>query len=502
MAGRVFWSLVGGFLLGVFTRSIVPLGPTFAAALALIGIAAAGTAIFDRQSKRIALPFAVAFLGAALGMVRMQSATLTGDPVLSAHLGEHVTLQGSVFAEPDVRQDSVRLSVAATNVSGMGTKVPVQGGVLAVLPAHVPVSYGDEVRVTGILKAPAAFDTGAGRQFDYPSYLAAQGIEYQLSSAHIEEVTPHTGNPLKAAAIWIKQIFLHGLQAALPEPAAGFAGGITVGDKRSIGPELSADFQKAGLIHMIVLSGYNITVVINAAAWLIRRAPVLASFRAMPLSVSGVIVLLFVLMSGGASSAARAGAMALIAVFARMSRRTFLASRALGAAAVAIVAWNPFTLCFDPGFQLSALATAGLIIFTPLVARHMLWLPVKWGLREIAASTVGTQLAVLPLLLYQNGMLSLYALPANLLTLPLVPYAMFASLVAGIIGLIPGPLATLAGLPAYLMLSYIIDMTQFIANLPFAGLSIPAFGAEWLIFAYAGLFAGARYLHAQKKTGH
>lgn len=500
MTGRIFWASVAGFLLGVAACSLLPLGYAMAGALLLLGTCIAALSVLEPTQRSFALPVAALCAAAACGMVRMQVAALPADLVLAAHVGQKVMLEGRVVAEPDGRQDSTRVSLQAQKLLREAGATAARGGVLAVAPAHADVSYGDRVQVSGTLRAPAAFDSGQGRQFDYPSYLAAQGIQYELSGARIERIGKNAGNPLKAAAIALKETFERGLRVALPEPAAGFAGGITVGDKRSIGPDLSADFQRAGLIHMVVLSGYNITVVINAAAWLLERAPILQNMRAAPLGASGAIVALFVLMSGGASSAMRAGSMALIAVFAHLSRRTFLASRALGAAAVLIVAWNPWVLLSDPGFQLSALATTGLIAFTPLIAARLLWLPERWGLREIAASTIGTQLAVLPLLLYQNGALSLYALPANMLTLPLVPYAMFASLVAGIGGLLWQPIAVILGLPAYLLLSYILAVAQAIAHAPLSTLAIPAFGAWWLVPMYTTLFAGVWVLHKKRPS--
>src|SRR6185503_1276768 len=107
----------------------------------------------------------------------------------------------------------------------------------------------------------------------------------------------------------IKNAYLAGMRATLPEPEAGLAGGITVGDKRSIGPELSAAFQRDSLVHMLVLSGYNITVVLNTTQRFLQTTPRLLQFGG---TIS--VVLFFILMSGGAASAVRAGCMALIAV--------------------------------------------------------------------------------------------------------------------------------------------------------------------------------------------
>lgn len=498
MRGYVFWAAVAGFLIGIFARSFFQINPALFLFIALL-LGGAAFLFYRGHPKIGTFTFPVALLFFAFGILRMDAAAFEKDPVLDTYTGERITLEGIVFAEPDARQDSVRLSVRADSLIVGEEATAVHIGVLAKLPAHANVSYGDRVRVSGILKEPESFDTSFGRQFNYPSYLAAQGIEYQLSRASIEAVVMQTGNPLKAGAIWVKHTFERGLGGALPEPEAGFAGGITVGDKRSIGPELSSDFQRAGLIHMIVLSGYNITIVLDGAFWILKHTPIVREVRFAPLGISGAIVLFFVLMTGGASSAVRAGLMALIAVYARFSRRTFLASRALGVAAVAIVAWNPYTLAFDPGFQLSALATAGLVVFTPLISSRLSFVTEKFALREIASSTIGTQIAVLPLLLYQNGQLPIYALPANLLTLLFVPYAMLFSLIAGVGGMFFGPLSTVLALPAYMLLSYIIHIAQFVAHLPYAGIAIPPFGALWLVLAYALLFEYAAYLHLKKK---
>jgi competence protein ComEC len=182
--------------------------------------------------------------------------------------------------------------------------------------------------------------------------------------------------------------------------------------------------------------------------------------------------------------------MALIAVFARATGRVYLAGRVLGVVALGMVLWNPFTLAFDPSFQLSALATLGLIAFTPVFDARLQWLPARFGLREIAVSTLGTQLAVLPLLLYQNGQLSPYALPANLFALAPVPLAMLLSFVASIGGMLFGSLATPLAFPAYALLWYIIAVAKFSSSLPFAAVSVGAFNA-WLMFvAYAILFGG------------
>lgn len=477
--------MVGGFLVGVFVRSFVPLSYPFALFAALLAIVSLLFIFIQREKAQALILLSVVCAAFGIGMVRMDVAVQIGDPQLTALVGESVTIEGVVSKEPDVRENGIRLSLHATQLIAGSSTSPVSTGILVRVPPHTPVAYGDVVHATGVLGIPEAFDTGPGRSFDYQGYLAQDGILYELSFAEIARTGENRGNPVQAAAIGVKQLYLSGLQAVLPEPESGLAGGITVGDKRSIGPELSAQFQKVALIHMVVLSGYNITIVINSIGRALSPLP-----RTMRFAGSGLGVVFFVLMAGGAASAVRAGIMALLAMYARLSGRVFIALRALGVVAAGMVLWDPYTLAFDPSFQLSALATLGLISCTPYIYERVRWVPERFGLREIFASTIGTQLAVLPLLLYQNGNLSIVALPANLFALISVPLAMATSFAAALGGMLVGSYAVPLAFPAYIMLAYIIGVAELFAALPFASVTVPAFSAWWMCLAYGILFGG------------
>ena len=489
MGGGVFWGIMAGFLLGVFARSFFPLGiyfVFFALCLACVFLYFA----FSYREKSIPLVCAaVALVACGAGIMRMESASLRGDPGLTRHLGESVVLRGVVSAEPDQRDAHTLLSIDAQEIVEGSGKTAVRAGVLAQVLPHTNVNYGDEIEIEGNLKVPETFDTAEGRKFLYPEYLAASGISYQLSSARAKRTGNNYGNPIKVAAIATKQLYLRGGEAVLPEPYAGLAAGINVGDKRSIGPELAEDFKRASLIHMVVLSGYNITIVINAVSWLFTWSP-----RVVPFGASFFAVIFFVLMAGGAASAVRAGCMALLAMYARHTHRTYDALRALAIVAVAMVLWNPLILAFDPSFQLSALATLGLMLYTPIFAVRLSKIPERFGLREIMASTLATQCMVLPFLLYQNGQLAIYALPANILALAPVPYAMFFSFIAAIGGAAFGSFASPLAFPAYVLLAYIVAVARFFSGLPFATLSIGAFHPLWLAVVYFAMTFAAWYL--------
>ncbi|MDO8514536.1 MAG: ComEC/Rec2 family competence protein [bacterium] len=483
IASHILWAIVGGFLLGVFARSFVSLGNAFVLFLLLLAGGSMLLALLERAKMRGLVVAAVALTACASGILRMDAAGLHGAAELTSRIGETITIEGRVIDEPDVRDSNVRLHMDTGDV-----------GVLVVAPPHTEVRYGDIIRTKGKLDLPETFDTNDGRQFNYPMFLAKDGILYTLSFAEVDVTGHGPTNPLKVAAIRTKQKYLEGLHRVLPEPESGLAGGITVGDKRGVGKEFSNIFITVGLVHIIVLSGYNITLVMNAVGIFFSRTP-----RLVQLGASALIMVLIVLMAGAPASASRAGTMALLPLIARMTGRLYLALRALGVVALAMVLWNPFILTFDPGFQLSVLATLGLVLFSPVFTTWLPWIPEKFALREIAAATLGTQTSVLPLLLYQNGLLSLVALPANLLALVAVPYAMFASVIAAIGGIIAGPLAIPVAAPALALLWYILGVAKFFASLPFAAVSVSAFSVWWVFIAYALMFGGLWFLQKKRR---
>lgn len=483
MGPHIFWVLLTAFSLGVFVRTLVPSGWF---TLLFFFLAAFVAAFAYWRDRSIPFLFTCLALGMfALGASRMHAGIVEREPMLDAIVGEKVVIEGIVQDEPDVREDSVRIPVRVRMVASSTIESDI--AVLVVAPLHAEVAYGDLVRAEAKLELPEAFETGEGRVFEYPGFLAKDRILYQMSFAKVTLLGENEGFFLKSWAIRVKRGYLEGIANALNEPHAGLAGGITVGDKRGLGEELSDTFRIVGLTHIVVLSGYNIMVVVEALLRWMARVP-----QAARLGIAGFVAFFFAAITGFASASTRAATMAVIAITGKATGRTYLASRALALVASGMILWNPYILVFDPGFQLSIIATAGLIFLTPVIEPYLGRITERFGLREIAAASIGTQVAVVPLLLYQNGMLSLFALPANLLVLVVIPWAMLLSAIAAFFGLFTGILAPFFGFPAYVLLSYVIHVASAFAALSFASVQLPAFGAWLLVIAYAALATASK----------
>jgi competence protein ComEC len=475
-------AVVSGFASGIFVRSLFNFGwapIAFALLLATLSLLA-----WWLRDRRAYLLLGLFFLLASLGMLRFAIADTPLPEAFRQDFRKQVKYEGVVVADPDIREKTQRVRVKVEK-GGETTNV------LVVAPHYPVVSVGDRVRVAGLLLTPQPFETDGGRTFRYDRYLERDGVRFIISFASIRLLEPAPWYSIPGAFAKAKHAFIDGLREGLPEPHASLASGITIGGESGIGTELHDAFIRSGLVHIIVLSGYNIMIV---AEWLMKGLAAVRLRKRFAFVAAGAAVVLFVLVAGAEAPAVRAMLMALIALYARASGRTYAAGRALFFAAFLMLLWNPFTLAFDPGFGLSLTATAGLIWLAPRVEAKLLFIKYAF-LRDVAATTIAAQVAVLPLLLYETGNLSLVALPANLLVLPMMPFAMGLSAIAGVAGMLLGnlfpPLVTLLSLPAYLANAYAILVAEHAAALPFAAVILPAFPFTLVLLAYALLIYAA-----------
>jgi len=246
-------------------------------------------------------------------------------------------------------------------------------------------------------------------------------------------------------------------------------------------------------VHIVVLSGYNVMIVAEGVMRSLSFLP-----RRMAAAAARAAIGVFVLAAGAGIASIRAGLMAGLALVARATGRTYDVIRALLLVGVVMLMHNPLLLAYDPGFQLSFVATLGLILGAPIFARALSF--VRSGfLRELLASTLAAQVAVLPLLLYQTGLFSLVSLPANVLVLPFVPLAMALSAGAGLAGMLVPAVAPVLGIPAHLLLMLIIAIAEISAALPLSSVSVPQFPFAIVVLAYTAL-AYAVWRESKKKA--
>lgn len=486
MHGRLFSAGFVGFASGIACRSLFHF-PWQALGFILL-LAALFLFVWQGKRRLSYLACAIALTGSVLGIGRVMLAPAGLPEAFVPLLETKATLEGTVVAEPDIRETTQRITI---EIEGAGERATV----LAVAQLYPEVAYGDLVHIEGKLVQPEPFETDTGRTFRYDRFLAKDGIFALVKSARVETIEEGSGLRVTAmrALLSGKYLFQEGLANALPEPGASLASGLITGGKQGLGEELLDMFIIAGLVHIVVLSGYNVMIVAEAVLRLFGRAG-----KRNAAILAGIIIALFVIAAGAGAASIRAGLMAGLGLLARVTGRTYAVLRALMAVAFLMLLWNPLLLAYDPGFQLSFIATLGLILLSPMIERRLSFVPhLFW--RDLFAATLAAQVAVLPLLLYQTGLFSVVSLPANLLVLPVVPFAMLLSAVAGVAGMSIPIAAPLIGFPAHALLSYVIGITRFVANLPLASVSVPQFPFVITLFAYGVL--GVTITKASRDSG-
>lgn len=482
MSAPVLYTACAGFLAGLallFFISTLTLAAGF--------LFVAGVSLCVGKLHKAGFLVAVFLCAAVLGMVRTEffiraeaGSTLTPFVERTAHI------EGTVVGEPEVRTRGLFTYIGVETLNGE----PRSGTVLATLPNDTEVAVGDYVRVRGLLEEPQAFETDTGRTFDYPGYLRVRGVTALMPYATVLEV--QEGGPSFYTHLYtLKHTFERGIQRMFDEPASSLLLGILLGERRGLPDALTEAFIITGLIHIVVLSGYNIAIVAESILRMLRAfAP-----RGLALFLGALAMIAFALMVGAGAATVRATLMGLIALLARYLRRPSVALRSLVVAIVVMAGMNPPALLFDPGFILSALATFGLITLGGTVENHITFVPERFGLRSIAASTLAVQMFLLPALLYMSGILSFLSLPANVFVLPLVPSIMLFGFLAGVLALVHPLVAAPIALACNALLFIVLFVAERIAALPGSYVVVPAFPAYVLLLAYAPLAYVAAYLY-------
>lgn len=411
---------------------------------------------------------------------------------LAHYAGQTVTIVGAVANDPERRDASLHVHIAVSTID----EKEANGKLLAQLPRDTEVFYGDRVTVRGKIFLPEVFETDTGRTFDYGSYLRVRGISALMHSATLEKAEPG-GMTVQKLLYSLKHVFERSLERLMGEPSGSLMEGILLGERRALPPDLTQIFITTGLIHIVVLSGYNMGVV---AEWTLRFFTLFLP-RAAALWSGGVAIILFALMTGGGATTVRACVMGLIAILARFLHRPAVALRALGVAVALMVLWNPLVLLYDSSFILSVVATFGLITFSPAIEKKLSSITSRWGLRSIAASTIAVQLYILPALLYFTGVFSFVSLPANLLTLPLIPFAMATGFFAGILGLLHPLLGLVPALLSDILLRFVILIASTLAAFPLSATIIAEFPLWIALGIYLPLTAFSILLY-RKSVAH
>ncbi|MHA6632127.1 DNA internalization-related competence protein ComEC/Rec2 [Pseudonocardia sichuanensis] len=257
--------------------------------------------------------------------------------------------------------------------------------------------------------------------------------------------------------------------AVLPPASAGLLPGLAVGDTSGLTPEVEADFRAAGLTHLLAVSGANLAIVAGAVLALLR---LLRADPRLAAVLSALAVLGFVVLARPSPSVVRAAAMAAVVLLALAMGRGRSALPALAVAVLVLLPADP-ALAVDPGFALSVLATAALVLLAPgwSDALQRRGLP-RW-VAEAVCVPAAAFLATAPLIAGLSEQVSPVAVLANLLAVPAVAPATVLGVVAAVLSPLGAPLAQACAWAAGPAVGWLVLLADRSAAVPGAVLAWP-----------------------------
>ncbi len=470
--GRYSGILLSSFLLGVAVHSIYAFEKFgwLTSIVLTVGI----MALLGQGRVRLVLLLIFGFL---LGMWRFDMSLPNRQSGLVHWLGQEVIVSGTTTASNQGDIIVLVRKVGQVAVNGQGTNLHLKG--------RLGIKVGDKLEFSCRLRPIATFPSN----IDQRVFEARKGVFVQCSDVWDFHVVGSDGLFYVQGlfGIW-RQALTARINSTMGRDEAALTAGVLYGEQ-ALSAERLANFRSAGLMHIIAVSGSNVTIVVSVIMVVILSLGVDRK-RAFWFVTIGIIA--FVIFVGFSASVLRAALMGWLVILARACGRLPSVWRLLLVAACALNFFNPWLLGFDAGFALSFLATLGLMVWSPLLEKRLRWMPKIFGLRESTAVTLGATVMTLPYLAWAFGQMTLLGVITNAVVLPLVPWLMLFGAMTASYGNSPGYMFMAA--PAQGLAWLIIKISDYSRLLPWLDMKVENLDFYLMAATYLCLFQMARLL--------
>lgn len=462
-----------GFISGI-ALSLFPQVSSFSdLTFVIVGVALFSLALMSRARFMILVALVA---GLILGLWR-GAVDQVDLNIYKSWIGQEVIIEGVISSDPNLEIDGmIRLDLKSPKIISVSDYEQIKSQVANIedylqdLPGHIWVSARSQdqiVKRSDLIRFRGNLKPGFG-SFPASMHQAILISDTKLSGA----------DPMRD----VRDYFAKSLSSVIDEPEASLGMGILAGQKTALPSGLSEAFIIASLTHIVVASGYNLTILVRSSRRLFAR---ISRFAA--LSFSGLMIVTFAYVTGFSPSMNRAVLVTGLSLLAWYYGRRFHPVTLLSLVAALTVLAEPSNVWGNVSWYLSFLSFVGVIILAPLINdyffgdyRKQIEDPnLLFNLRRIFIETVSAQIMAAPVIALVMGQFSVYGLIANLLVLPILPLTMLMTFIAGIGSMIlPNFIANILSQPAEWLLKYIIEVANYISNLPGSSteISISAFG--------------------------
>lgn len=408
--------------------------------------------IFSFRKARLLSLYSLMILGLSVGWWR-GSIVMKDVEYANSLAKDKISIRATVLNDA-VYDDKKQLSFDVNDTKVLSDNKGIIGKIGISGFGSGMIYRGDKVEVEG------KFYPGRG---SYTGYISFAKIKVTSRS--------------KSLIYSLSRRFSAGLQNALPEPYASFGLGILIGQRNTLPDNVSAGLSAVGLTHIIAVSGYNLTIIVDSMRRLFQKRSKFQTWLFCQVLIFG-----FLLVTGFSASIVRAGLISSLSLGAWYYGRSIKPVLILMLSAAATALWNPLYLWSDIGWYLSFFAFFGVLVLSPLIIKR-LTIRKEGVILPTVIETVSAQIMTLPLILYIFNTSHFLALPANIFVLPFIPIAMLFSFVSGLFGMLTPSLVGWISWPAKYLLTYIIDVATFFGRVPHMSYSV-SFGYKTLIFLY------------------
>jgi competence protein ComEC len=340
------------------------------------------------------------------------------------------------------------------------------------------LNYGDSLTLIGNLNLPPGF----GRRQSYRQFLNRQGIYLVMPIKDSRQIIRQDKS---GGSLWLKgclrlRTYLDQIISRyLPDLAAGVLSAMVLGQKRNIPWLVNDSMVKSGTVHILVVSGFNVGMVIFVINLLLK---ILRLRRRLRIILTVVCLLVYCLMTGASNPVVRATVMGLVFLTAYFLKRDADIYNSLFGAALLILAFNPKQI-FDIGFQLSFVSVLAIVYLYPKLSsmagleacRNKVLKFIAEGCLVSFSAWLGT----LGIIALNFQILAPVTVLANIFIVPLATLITLCGFALVLSGLFIPALAYLISFPTALLINLLLNINAALIKLPWAYIYFDKASRQW-----------------------
>ena len=389
-------------------------------------------------------------------------------------------LTGKVITEPIQKNEKQQFILEVFDTDGQKIK---KEKTLVYASTAYNIEYGDIVFVSGKLNIPEK--PVFPYIFDYNLYLQRENI-YTIFYQQNFELIEKQPNKIKQISLKVKNNIENKIDNFFNPSVSSVLKSMITGNKSSLDKDIKEDFINTGLIHILVISGLHIGFC---------AVIFMFCFKLLGLKLNYIYLLtipalfFYVLLTGANPPAIRAAIMFSCLLVALMLNREPLIYNALALSALVILIFNPQSL-FTASFQLSFLATFGLLYLYPKFSMCFGKIKNKYikYVWDIACVTISAQIALIPLLVFYFGKISMVSFILNLIIVPVIPVIISLFFVFYISTFVSYYVSLAVSLLLSYLLKFILYVINYSASLDYSVVFFAVPGIVMILFYYFSIY--------------